>query len=79
MSDTFDTDWTRSNKGNQWRRLHGRLLVVGESKFGIWARVADTFVKGRFSDTAAAKIAAEREATTASMLHGFWLDDRETR
>jgi hypothetical protein len=62
MSDTFDTDWTRSNKGNQWRRLHGRLLVVGQSKFGFWARVADTFVEGRFNDIDDAMRAAERNA-----------------
>ena len=62
MSDTFDTDWTRSNKGNHWRRLHGRLLVVGQSKYGFWARVADTFVKGRFDDIDDAMRAAELRA-----------------
>jgi hypothetical protein len=62
MFDTYDTDWTLSNKGNQWRRLHGRLLVVGQSKFGIWARVADTFVKGRFDDIDDAMRAAEIRA-----------------
>ena len=62
MSETFDTDWTRSNKGNQWRRLHGRLLVVGESKFGIWARVGDSFIKRQFDDLEDAKRAAEIRA-----------------
>jgi len=62
MFDTYDTDWTLSNKGNQWRRLHGRLLVVGQSKFGIWARVADTFVEGRFHDIHDAMRAAEIRA-----------------
>ena len=79
MSDTFDTDWTRSNKGNQWRRLHGRLLVVGESKFGIWARVGDTFVKGRFSDTAEAKSAAERAVAMASTPSEFGPADWEAQ
>ena len=62
MSDTFDTDWTRSNKGNHWRRLHGRLLVVGQSTFGFWARVNDYFVKGPFDDPDDAMRAAERNA-----------------
>ena len=62
MSDTFDTDWTRSNKGNYWRRLHGRLLVVGQSKLGFWARVNDYFVKGPFDDLDDAMCAAEQNA-----------------
>ena len=62
MSDNFDTDWTLSNKGNQWRRLHGHLLVVGQSQYGFWARVADTFIKGRFDDIDDAMRAAELRA-----------------
>ena len=62
MSDTFDTDWTRSNKGNQWRRLHGRLLVVGQSKYGFWARVGDSFIMRQFDDLEDAKRAAEIRA-----------------
>ena len=62
MLDANDTGWTLSNKGNQWRRLHARLLVVGQSKYGFWARVADTFVKGRFDDIDDAMRAAELKA-----------------
>jgi hypothetical protein len=62
MLDTYDTDWTLSKKGNQWRRMYGRLLIVGESKFGIWARVSDYFVKGPFDDLDDAMRAAERNA-----------------
>jgi hypothetical protein len=62
MFDTNGTDWALSSKGNQWRRLHGRLLVVGESKFGIWARVGNYFVKGPFDDLDDAMRAAERNA-----------------
>jgi len=62
MHDIYDTDWALSNKGNQWRRLHGRLLVVGQSKYGFWARVNDYFVKGPFDDLDDAMRAAERNA-----------------
>jgi len=62
MYDIYDTDWALSNKGNQWRRLHGRLLVVGQSKYGFWARVNDYFVKGPFDDLDDAMRAAERNA-----------------
>ena len=79
MFDTNDTDWTLSNKGNHWRRLHGRLLVVGESKYGFWARVGDTFVKGRFEDIDGAMNAAERELATVSTPSGFGPDDWEAR
>jgi len=79
MFDTHDTDWTLSNKGNQWRRLHGRLLVVGQSKYGFWARVADTFVKGRFDDIDDAMRAAERAVTTVSTPVGFGPADWEAQ
>jgi len=36
--------------------------VVGQSKYGFWARVADTFVKGRFDDIEDAKRASEIRA-----------------
>ena len=60
----FDTDWSISRKGNQWRRLHSRLLVVGQSRCGIWARVGDTFIAGLvpFEDLDQAMWAAECSA-----------------
>jgi hypothetical protein len=79
MSETYDTDWALSNKGNQWRRLHGRLLVVGQSKYGFWARVGDSFVKGRFSDTAEAKSAAERAVATVLTPPDFGPKDWEAQ
>jgi hypothetical protein len=79
MYDLYDTDWALSNKGNQWRRLEGRLLVVGKSKFGFWARVGDTFVKGRFSDTAEAKSAAERAVAMVSTPSEFGPADWEAQ
>jgi len=79
MYDIYDTDWALSNKGNQWRRLHGRLLVVGQSKHGFWARVGDSFVKGRFSDTAGAKSAAERTVAMVLTPSDFGPEDWEAQ
>jgi len=64
MFDTNDTDWAISNKGNQWRLLHGRVLVVGQSCKGVWARVGNTFISGRvpFADIDEAMWAAECSA-----------------
>lgn len=58
-----DTEWATSSKGNQWRRINGKLLIVGRNKNGgFWARVEDDFVKGKFLTEMAAKIAAAKEA-----------------
>lgn len=58
-----DTDWATSSKGNQWRRINGKLLIVGKNKSGgFWARAGDDFVKGTFPTEVAAKIAAAKEA-----------------
>ena len=62
MFDTNDTDWALSSKGNHWRRLHGRLLVVGKSKYGFWARVGDSFIKRQLDDLEDAKRTAEISA-----------------
>jgi len=64
MSDNNDTDWAVSKKGNQWRMLHGRVLVVGQSCIGVWARVGNTFISGLapFSDIDEAMWAAECSA-----------------
>jgi hypothetical protein len=52
---------------------------VGQSKYGFWARVADTFVKGRFDDIDDAMRAAERAVTTVSTPMGFGPDDWEAQ
>jgi hypothetical protein len=64
MFDTNDTDWAISKKGNQWRLLHSRVLVVGQTSRGVWARVGDTFVSGLvpFTDIDEAMWAAECSA-----------------
>lgn len=63
MYSNQDTDWATSSKGNQWRRINGKLLIVGQNKTGgFWARVDDDFVKGKFPTEMAAKVAAAKEA-----------------
>ena len=63
MYSNQDTDWATSSKGNQWRRINGKLLVVGQNKTGgFWARVGDNFVKGKYATEMTAKVAAVKEA-----------------
>jgi hypothetical protein len=68
-----DTNWSTSSKGNQWRRINGKLLVVGRNKNGgFWVRVGDDFVKGKFPTEMAAKVAAAKEA--GGDIEQTWLD-----
>ena len=62
MSPTHDTSWTTSAKGNLWRRLDGKILVVGESKDGeyYWAMRDGEFLKDRFQTKQLAQQAAEK-------------------
>ncbi len=59
---TQDTSWTISAKGNHWRRLDGKFLVVGQFKANnyFWAMKGQEFLKGRFTTIDEAKYAAER-------------------
>jgi hypothetical protein len=62
MHPTHDTTWATSAKGNEWRRLNEKVLVVGRKKDGnFWAMADGNFAKGSFSKKAAAKAAAEAE------------------
>jgi hypothetical protein len=59
---TYDTNWTISAKGNCWRRLNKKVLVVGQFKDNdyYWAMRDGEFLKGRFESIEDAQIAAER-------------------
>jgi hypothetical protein len=61
MFPTNDTDWTSSSKGNQWRRIDGIVLVVGQFKTSddYWAMRDGNFIKGRFYSMEDAQYAAE--------------------
>lgn len=56
-----DTVWSKSYKGNWWRRKNGTLLIVGKHKTAdtYWARRGDRFLTGRFLTEMEAKNAAE--------------------
>jgi len=66
---TYDTDWSESSKGNQWKRVNGRVLVVGRKKDGnFWARVDGTFVEGTYRSIFGAMHAAESEQKYTSRI-----------
>ncbi len=59
---TYDTNWAISAKGNCWRRLDKKVLVVGQFKDNdyYWAMRDQEFLKGRFNSIEDAQYAAER-------------------
>jgi len=68
---THDTDWAISAKGNDWRRLNGKLLVVGKNKTGgYWAMVNGDFLPEKFPKKSAAMDAARVAALPK--LHDDW-------
>jgi hypothetical protein len=58
---THDTSWAISEKGNNWRRLDGKVLVVGRFKTNdyYWAMRDGEFLKGKFRTIHQAQSAAE--------------------
>ena len=58
---TQDTSWTISEKGNNWRRLDGKVLVVGQFKTNdyYWAMRDGEFLKEKFQTLELAQQAAE--------------------
>ncbi len=58
---TYNTTWATSAKGNQWRRLNKKVLVVGQFKDNdyYWAMRDGEFLKGRFESIQGAQYAAE--------------------
>jgi len=74
---THDTEWATSAKGNEWRRINGVTLIVGQRKDGKWwARRGDEFVKGSFASKIQAMNAAEQghdgEDTPQHVDDEFW-------
>jgi hypothetical protein len=56
---THDTNWATSAKGNDWRRINGKVLVVGKNKTGsYWAMIDGKFLINIFSTKLAAMNAA---------------------
>lgn len=69
MYSTNDTEWRSSDMGNQWRRLNGKLLVVGKaSSGGYWVSVSSKILKGRiFNSLSEAQIVAESHCAQNNM------------
>ena len=66
-----NTNWSTSKRGNQWRLLDGKVLVVGQKKdASFWAMVDGEFVSGTFDSELLAKTAAIDFATGDD--DGFW-------
>jgi len=61
MFNTENTNWTLSSKGNHWRKLDGKVLVVGQSKTSgdYWARQDGEYLKGKFRTKEQAQYALE--------------------
>ncbi len=70
MYSTHDTDWAKSAKGNQWRRIEGVPLVVGRRKTDgkYWAMRDGEFLKDSYATEDLAKEAAESASRVATVL-----------
>ena len=63
---TKDTDWDLSAKGNYWRRLNEKLLVVGKNRYDVyWVRVDESFLPDTYLNLKTAKAAAEQKVKGA--------------
>jgi len=72
-----DTDWATSAKGNEWRRIDGHLLVVGQLRDGRWwARLDDDFIEGSWASEAEAKERAEEEAQDLDRYNEYYWGDK---
>jgi len=61
---TNDTFWSTSAKGNEWRRLNEKVLVVGQKKNGTyWAMFNGDFIEGEFESESIAKKTAEQQCS----------------
>lgn len=50
--------WKTSKKGHLYKKKNRLLVVVGEGPYGIFAKVGNTFLRGRFATVDDAKNAA---------------------
>ena len=61
MYPKHDTTWATSAKGNEWRRISEKVLVVGRKKSGTyWAMFNGDFIDGEFDSESSAKKVAEQ-------------------
>lgn len=71
-----DTEWKLSAKGNHWRRVSGKLLVVGKRKSDgrYWAMHGGTFLSGSYEYLSDAKRAVEKASSSAPRPIGRLID-----
>ena len=70
---THDTEWALSAKGNDWRRISGKVLVVGKKKTGgYWAMIDGEFLPGRFKTKQVAMDATIEAAILKSVDAWSW-------
>lgn len=63
---TKDTDWNLTAKGNYWRRLNEKLLVVGKNRHdNYWVRVYESFLPDSYLNLKTDKAAAEQKVKGA--------------
>ena len=63
MTSQRETNWKLSAKGNWWRRMTGKILVVGQGEDdSCWAMVEGRFLEDHFDSIEQAQSAAERRA-----------------
>jgi hypothetical protein len=72
MFSNQDTDWATSSKGNQWRRINGKVATAGRKPNGhFWAMADGIFAEGNFYTLPEAKAAAEAKLQRLTRSRGF--------
>ena len=67
-----DTDWAISAKGKYWKRISGKVAVVGRKPDGkYWAMADGIFAEGNFYTLPEAKSAAEAKLQRLTRSRGF--------
>jgi hypothetical protein len=74
---THDTDWDISAKGNYWRRVDGKVLVVGRRKSDglYWAMCDCVFLKQSFSTMEEAKRILELSLSRGNQMISAMIDE----
>ena len=71
MYSNRDTDWDISAKGNYWRRIDGKVLVVGtKDETNYWAMIDGEFTSGMFDSLEEAQSALEEKVNEDGDLWG---------
>ena len=63
MNQKLDTEWRMSAKGNWWRQMNGKNIVVGRKRYedAYWVLVDGSFLDGEHETLQDAQRSAEAE------------------